>query len=104
VLGYRAIVNGIIKLAEVSATALGTDRAVGLPAFNVTVEQLMAALKNAAGNRHLGEHIMQKNDQITAICAGCPRKIDGKRALSLGLPMDESLEQIVHDYMEDYLN
>jgi len=82
----------------------GTDRAVGLPAFNTNVQELMDALKNAAGNRHLGEHVMEKDDQIVAICSGWPKKVDTTRAQSLGLPMDDSIEQIVLDYVEDYLD
>jgi nucleoside-diphosphate-sugar epimerase len=104
VLGYRSIVNGIIKLAEIPAEQFGTDRAVGLPAFNTNVQELMDALKNAAGNRHLGEHVMEKDDQIVAICSGWPKKVDTTRAQSLGLPMDDSIEQIVLDYIEDYLD
>ena len=104
VLGYRSIVNGIIKLAELPAEKFGTDRAVGLPAFNANVQQLIDALKKAAGNRHLGEHIMKKDEQIVAICSGWPKKVDTSRAQELGLPMDSSIEQIVHDYIEDYLD
>lgn len=104
VLGYRSIVNGIIKLAELPAAALGSDRAVGLPAFNATVQQLMDALKNAAGNRHLGEHIMKKDETIAAICAGWPQKADTSRAVELGLPMENSIEEIVAAYIEDYLD
>lgn len=103
VLGYRSIVNGIIKLAEIPAQQLGTDRAVGLPAFNATVEELMNALKNAAGNRHLGEHVMKKDETIAAICAGWPKKADTSRAKQLGLPIESSLEEIVTHYIEDYL-
>lgn len=103
VLGYRSIVNGIIKLAEIPAAKLGTDRGVGLPAFNATVQELMDALKNAAGNRYLGEHVLKKDDTIAAICAGWPKKADTSRAQKLGLPIESSLEEIVAHYIEDYL-
>lgn len=103
VLGYRSIVNGIIKLAEIPAEKLGTDRGVGLPAFNATVQELMDALKNAAGNRHLGDHVMKKDATIAAICAGWPKKADTGRAQELGLPMESSLEDIVTQYIDDYL-
>jgi len=64
VLGYRSIVNGIIRLAEIPASELGTDRGVGLPAINATVDEMMQSLKNVAGNRHLGEHIIEQEDTI----------------------------------------
>jgi len=104
VLGYRAIVQGIIRLAELGAEQLGTDRAVGLPAFDVSVQQLMDALKNAAGHLPLGEHIIQRDEHIASICAGWPQAVDAKRALALGLPIESSLEQIVDYYIEDYVN
>ena len=104
VLSYRCIVNGIIKLAELPADVLGSDRAVGLPAFNATVQELMDALKNAAGNRYLGEHVLQKDETIAAICASWPLKADTSRGQQLGLPIDDSLEEIVTNYIEDYLD
>lgn len=104
VLGYRSIVNGIIRLAEVSAVELGTDRAVGLPAINANVEEMMAALRNAAGNRPLGEHIIERDETIATIVAGWPLHIDNSRALKLGLPLDPSLETVVQYYIDDYLD
>ncbi len=104
VLSYRSIVNGIIRLAEVPASALGTDRGVGLPAINATVNQMMAALKNAAGNRHLGEHILERDEVIAKIVSGWPTQIDNSRALKLGLPLDGSLEEIVQNYIDDYID
>ena len=104
VLGYRAIVQGIVTLAELNAEKLGTDRAVGLPALNVTVQELMDALKNAARHLPLGDHIFQLDEQIASICAGWPQAVDAERALALGLPIESSLEDIVEYYIEDYLN
>lgn len=104
VLGYRNIVNGIIRLAEVPANELGTDRAVGLPAINATVEAMMTALKNVAGNRHLGEHIIEPDESIATIVSGWPTQIDNNRAMKLGLPVDSSLEAVVQDYIDDYLD
>lgn len=104
VLGYRSIVNGIIRLAEIPAMELGTDRGVGLPAINANVEEMMAALKNAAGNRPLGEHIIERDEVIATIVAGWPVHLDNTRALKLGLPLDPSLETVVQYYIDDYLD
>ncbi len=102
--GYRSIVNGIIRLAEIPAAELGTDRGVGLPAINATVAEMIGALKNAAGNRHLGEHIIEHDEAIATIVAGWPLHIDNSRALTLGLPLDPSLETVVQYYIDDYLD
>ena len=103
VLGYRSIANGIIKLAEIPAETLGTDRGVGLPAFNATVQELMDSLHNAVGNRHLGEHVLERDPVIATICSGWPTHVDSSRAQELGLPIEESLEEVVLHYIEDYL-
>jgi len=104
VLGYRSIVNGIIRLAELPAVELGSDRGVGLPAINATVEEMMAALGNAAGNRPLGEHVLERDEIIVKIVRGWPTQIDNSRAMKLGLPLDGSLEEIVQYYIEDYID
>ncbi len=104
VLGYRNIANSIIKLAEVDAALLGNDRAVGLPALNLTVQEMMDALKRVAGNRHLGEHILKRDEAISTICEGWAQHADCRRALSIGLPIDTSVDDIVSQYIEDYLD
>ncbi len=103
VLGYRSIVNGIIRLAEVPAEQLGTERAVGLPALNVTVKDLMDAVQNADHGRTLGRHVIQHDDNVARIVGSWPKAIDGSRALALGLPVEAALEDIVHYYIKDYL-
>ncbi len=104
VLGYRSVANGIIKLAELDPDILGTDRAVGLPAFNVSVQEMMDALKRAAGNRHLGEHVLKRDEAIAAICESWPKHANTNRGLEMGLPMESSLDEIVTHYIEDYLD
>lgn len=103
VLGYRSVANGFIKLAELESSLFGNDRGVGLPSLNVTVQEMMDALKRVAGNRHLGEHVVQRDETISAICETWPKKTDGSRAKRLGLPIDESVDDVVAQYIEDYL-
>ena len=76
---------------------------MGLPAINATVQQLMDALTQAAGNRHLGEHVLEKDPTIAKIVSGWPEKVNNERALQLQLPVDNSLEEIVSQYIDDYV-
>lgn len=103
VLGYRSVANCLIRLAELDADAFGSDRAVGLPALNVSVAEMMDALKRVAGNRHLGEHVLQKDKVISAICESWPKRAQTSRAIDMGLPIDQSVDEIVGQYIEDYL-
>ncbi len=103
VIGYRAVVGGLIRLAELPAEKLGSDRAVGLPALNPRVDEMVAALKHATGESFDGLHRFELDPAIAAICRGWPAAVDGARALELGLPLEPDLETIVRYYVEDYV-
>ncbi len=51
----------------------------------------------------LGPITVECDPVIEKIVATWPLRIDSGRALSLGLPEDESLDRIVEDYIEDFL-
>ncbi|MGI9483577.1 MAG: D-erythronate dehydrogenase [Hyphomicrobiales bacterium] len=102
-LGYRAIVDGIIALHELTGEKLGTDRALSLPALTVTVEEMIAALIAAAGNRPLGQISVEPDPFIEEIVATWPLDTHYDRAAALGLPRENSLEEIVRYYIADYL-
>lgn len=102
-LGYRSIVEGLIRLHEVDGAALGDDRAVSLPSLTVTVAEMIAALKRVAGDRPLGEITVEPDPFIEAIVETWPQDASYERATALGLPREDSLDQIVEAYIEDYL-
>jgi len=104
VLGYRAIVDGMIALHELPGEALGVDRAVGLPALTVTVGDMVAALRRVAGKRSLGAIAVEPDPFIEAICRGWPADTHFQRALDLGLPCEASLDEIVAYYIADYVD
>ncbi|HEV8388914.1 MAG TPA: NAD-dependent epimerase, partial [Dongiaceae bacterium] len=101
--GYRTIVEGFVKLHEADGAKFGEDRAVSLPSLDVTVAEMIAALKRVAGNRHLGDIRVEKDPVIERIVAGWPIGTTFERALSLGLPKDPDLDSIVRAYIEDFL-
>jgi nucleoside-diphosphate-sugar epimerase len=103
VLGYRAAVENLIKLHELPGEALGEDRAIGFPSLPATVADMLAALPRAAGGRRLGTITIEPDPFIERICAGWPRQTEDRRARALGLTSESDLEQIVSDYIEDYL-
>src|SRR5262249_35425805 len=101
--GYRTIVDGFVTLHEADGARLGEDRAVSLPSLDVRVADMIAALKRAAGNRHLGEIRVEKDPVIEKIVATWPVGTILDRALSLGLPKDPDRDWIVKAYIEDFL-
>ena len=102
-LGYRAIVDNIIRLHELEKNQLKDDRAVSLPSHTVSVQDMIDALKAAAGHRSLGQITVKPDPFIEQICAGWPQDCEHSLATSLGFTKEESLEEVVSYYIEDYL-
>ncbi|MEQ9608273.1 MAG: GDP-mannose 4,6-dehydratase [Kiloniellaceae bacterium] len=102
-IGYRTVVEDIIRLHELDAAALGADRAVSLPSLNVTVRELIDALQRVARDRKLGDIVFEPDPFIQRICDGWPQDAAFERAERLGLPKDASLDTIVENYIEDFL-
>lgn len=103
-LGYRSIVEGILHLHELAGDALGDDRAVSLPSLTVTVADMMAALDRVAGTRPLGRITIEPDPFIAEICAGWPQDTYSDRARALGFPVDAGLDDIMAQYIEDYVD
>lgn len=103
-LGYRAIVDGIVALHELPGERLGDDRAVSLPGLTVTAQNMIDALHRAAGDRPLGRITVTPDPFIEGICATWPQGTDDARGLDLGLPREGSLDEIVAYYIADYLD
>ncbi len=104
VLGYRSIVEGFIKLHELDGGALGDDRALSLPSLTVTVAEMIEALTRVGGERPLGKITVEPDPFIEAIVATWPQDASYERAIALGLPKEDSLDEIVRAYIEDYLD
>jgi len=102
-LGYRAIVENIIRLHELEKDQLMDDRAVSLPSHTVSVQDMIDALHTAAVHRSLGQITVSPDPFIEQICAGWPQECEHALANSLGFTKEEALEEIVSYYIEDYL-
>jgi D-erythronate 2-dehydrogenase len=102
--GYRTIVENFIRLHEMDSAKLGDDRAVGFPALDVTVAEMIESLRRAAGNRKLGGIVEKRDPVIEKIVASWPTGTVSQRALDLGLAQDQSLDSIVKTYIDDHLS
>lgn len=104
IVGYRSVVDGLIRLHEAPSEALGHDRTINLPNLSVTVAEMVESLKRVAGNRKLGEVSYAPDPAIEAICRGWPGHVGATRAKALGLPGDADLDSIVRAYIEDFVD
>ena len=103
VLGYRSVVEGLIRLHEAPSDAIGPDRAVNFPSLAVTVREMIDALKRTAGGCALGPIELTLDPEIQRIVAGWPTATAWSRAAALGLPCDPDIDAIIRAYIEDFL-
>ena len=102
--GYRTVIDSLIQIHELSGSALGHDRAIGLPAHCVTPHDAERVIGAVAEEQKLavGEIIDSFDADIQSIVDRWPTAINGSRAIALGLPEPPPLENIVREYLEDY--
>jgi nucleoside-diphosphate-sugar epimerase len=104
VAGVRTVVDGLVRLHELPAAALGDDRAVTFPSIVVTAGGLLESASRLAGDRPVGAVSVEPDAQIMAIVETWPQEARFERARELGLPVDPDLDSIVSGYIEDELD
>jgi nucleoside-diphosphate-sugar epimerase len=104
VIGHRAATRGLVALLDLDGAALGPDRAIGLPALEITAGDLVDAVSAVARaeGRRLGPIHVRPDPLVTAVVGSWPGRWDAGRALALGLPADRSLEDVVRDHLADF--
>ena len=106
VIGARAAIAGLIGLMDTDGDALGADRVVNLPNNAYAVTEMIEALERVAAEKGmtLGPVTPKPDPAIEAIVKSWPLAMQDSRARALGLPADDSLEAIIGEYIEDYLD
>jgi len=102
-LGYRSIVEGFITLHEMDGKDLGDDRALSFPSHTVTAGDMIEAVQRVSADRNLGKITIEPDPFIVNICKTWPLDAEFARAKALGMPSDSGLDEIIRDYIEDYL-
>jgi len=103
VLGYRAIVDGLIHLHELDGERIGDDRGVGLPSLTVTVNEMIEALRRVAGTRRLGDITVDLDPFIRDVVESWPTVCASERAAKLGFPNEQDLDEIIRYFIKDYV-
>lgn len=104
VVGYRAIVDGLVHLHEANSAAIGVDRAIMLRGYTVSAQEMMDALQRVAGHRQLGKITIAPDPFIVDICKTWPLDASYERAEALGFPCDSGLDEVVQYFIDDYVD
>ena len=100
----RTIIKNIIHAAEIDAKDLGDDRNLMLPGISATVNNMLVALRNVAGDEVADLVEFKRDETIEKIVLTWVSDLNPERALELGFYQDKSFEDFIKAHIEDELS
>ncbi|MGK3943937.1 D-erythronate dehydrogenase [Streptomyces caeruleatus] len=102
----RRTVEGILRVAE-AERGTGPGRLEGplpvnLPALTVSVADMLATLREVAGDEVADRVTLAPDPAVEAIVGSWPAVFDHRRAAALGLGPDPSFRSVLRDYLADH--
>ena len=94
-------VAGLIAVFEASREAFLGRTALNLPALNVRVSDMLAALEQVAGKAVRALVRFERDERIAGIVANWPSGASAQRAARLGLAPHADFAEIVRQYIDD---
>jgi D-erythronate 2-dehydrogenase len=100
-LSPRKAIACLIAGLELDGAALGMQRVLNLPGISVSVDEMVAALREVAGEEAVRRIDWQADPRIEKIVGSWPGRWDTRRAEQLGLPVETSFADVIRSYIED---
>jgi len=100
----RAVVENLIRTAELDAAQLGQNRCFNLPGITITVAKMIASLKRKGGQDALDLIDYEIDPTIEKIVAGWAVDFNPEKALALGMKADKNFDSIVQQFIDDELD
>ncbi|MES2992618.1 MAG: D-erythronate dehydrogenase [Pseudomonadota bacterium] len=94
-------VEGLIAVYEATREAFNGRTALNLPALNVRVADMLAALEQVAGKSVRQLVRFERDERIAGIVANWPSGASAARAAKLGLMPHENFAEIIRQYIDD---
>ena len=94
-------VEGLIAVFEASRDAYRGRTALNLPALNVRVSDMLAALEQVAGPQVRARVRFERDERIAGIVANWPSGASAARAARLGLTPHAEFTEIIRQYIDD---
>ena len=103
-LSPRRVIESFLHAASLPSEAFGMSRAVALPGMTVTVGEMVAGLREVAGDRVAERLTFERDPFIETIVYGWATRFRPERALAMGFAPDESFGSVVEAFIEDDLS
>lgn len=100
VVSVSCVARSLIRVHDLPQDSFGDTRAMNLPALNVTVAEMIEALRRVAGAEAASRIAMKPEPQLQAIVDGWPRRFDSARARRLGIQPDGNFDAILREFMD----
>ena len=102
-LSPRRVVDSFIRAANLPSEAFGMSRALALPGMTVTVREMVAALRDVAGDQVAERLTFERDSFIEKIVYGWATKFRPERALAMGFTPDADFKSVIEAFIEDDL-
>jgi nucleoside-diphosphate-sugar epimerase len=102
-LSPRKAIECLVAGCEIDGAALGNRRTVNLPGVSVSVDEMIAALRDVAGEAVAARVDWKADERVEKIVGSWPAQWDTSRARQLGLAGDASFRDIVRAFIDDEL-
>ncbi|MDR8395835.1 SDR family oxidoreductase [Paraburkholderia sp. USG1] len=100
-LSPRKAIESLIAGLELDSAALGNQRVLNLPGISVSVDEMVAALREVAGDAAVGRIVWEPDARVEKIVGSWPGRWDTSRAQALGLSGERSFADVIRSYVAD---
>ncbi|AXE95965.1 D-erythronate dehydrogenase [Paraburkholderia sp. 22099] len=100
-LSPRKAIESLIAGLELDAALLGNQRVLNLPGISVSVDEMVAALREVAGEEAVKRIVWERDARVEKIVGSWPGRWDTSRAESLGLTGERSFADVIRSYIAD---
>lgn len=100
-LSPRRAIDALIAGWELASEQLGNRRTLNLPGISVSVDEMIAALREVAGAAAARRIRYDEDERIVKIVGSWPGRWDTSRAEQLGLRGDATFADVIRAYLED---
>lgn len=100
-LSPRKAIESLIAGLELDSALLGHQRVLNLPGISVSVDEMIAALREVAGDETARRIVWEPDARVEKIVGSWPGRWDFSRAERLGLTGDGSFADVIRGYIAD---
>ncbi|SDB80421.1 Nucleoside-diphosphate-sugar epimerase [Raineyella antarctica] len=96
-------VRNLVHALEVDGAELGQWRTLNLPGISVTVGQMLDSLERVGGTEARALVTDEPDQRVMDIVCSWPGDFDVERPLALGFARDESFDEVVAQYRDEFV-